>query len=116
MISGICERLGHAFGRLHQDLGGGLEAGRQQALLRLEVSVDERDVDAGVLRDIAHGRSGVALAAESLQGGVDQPLPGARGITEARLLRARLLDRFSSSLLARHHVSSGPQGTARSGL
>src|SRR5262249_60048538 len=47
--------------------------------LRAEVVVAGREVDAGALRDLAHGRAVESLRCEQLAGSVQEPPPGLIG-------------------------------------
>jgi hypothetical protein len=66
----------HLSGRTPEVVAGRLEAGLEQALLGREVAVDESDVDAGVVGDVAHGRRRVPVLGEPAASRREQGLPG----------------------------------------
>ena len=57
-----------------------VEARTEEPLLRPEVPVDERDVDAGVGSDVAHGRGSVAVEGEPASRGLHEQQAGGLGV------------------------------------
>jgi len=76
---------GHVLGDgAAQLIDGAHEAGFEEALLRGEVAVDQRDVDASVDGDVTHRGRGVPVAGEPASGGVEEQPLGGRGVPPPR--------------------------------